>query len=317
MTHADGAAVRQLFDSLKRAPSTAGRYAPHKPLLLLLALARLQHGQRGPFGFAEVEEPMRQLLTEFGPSNAPNTRHLPYWHLQSDSAGQLWQLQLPDALAQHPKGSAPGVTALRRADVSGGLHPAVEQALQRDPALLVDVAQRLLDNTFPDSLHADIANAIGLDLTPPEPKAEYASAGYEVGTRRRRDKAFRDKVLRAYEYRCCVCGFDLRLGHVPVGLEAAHIQWHNVGGPDIETNGLALCALHHKLFDLGAFTLDVPTLKVVFSEHALAGTRGLSGELQHHGKDLLRPVESDALPAPQFLRWNWVNVFKREARRLG
>ena len=40
MTHADGAAVRQLFDSLKRAPSTAERYAPHKPLLLLLALAR-------------------------------------------------------------------------------------------------------------------------------------------------------------------------------------------------------------------------------------------------------------------------------------
>lgn len=317
MTVSDNANVRQLFDGLKRAPSAAGKYAPHKPLLLLLALARLQHGQAGPFGFAEVEEPLRQLLTEFGPSNAPNTRHLPYWHLQSDSAGRLWQLQLPDALVQHPKGTAPGITALRRTDVVGGLHPAVESELQRQPALLVDVARLLLNNTFPESLHDDIANAIGLDLTPPTHRVEYASAQYDSGTRRRRDKAFREKVLRAYEYRCCVCGFDLRLSHVPVGLEAAHIQWHNVGGPDIETNGLALCALHHKLFDLGAFTLDVPTLKVVFSEHALAGTRGLSGELQHHGKDLLRPVEPDALPAPQFLRWNWVNVFKREARRLG
>ncbi|MDZ7813949.1 MAG: HNH endonuclease [Ideonella sp.] len=85
---------------------------------------------------------------------------------------------------------------------------------------------------------------------------------------------------------------------------------------DITTNGLALCALHHKLFDLGAFTVVPESLKVVFSEHALAGTRGLSGELQHHGKDLLRPLEADALPAPGFLHWNWTNVFKREARRL-
>ncbi len=78
MTASDSATVRQLFDGLKRAPSAAGKYAPHKPLLLLLALARLQQGHAGPFAFTEVEEPLRQLLTEFGPSNAPNTRHLPY-----------------------------------------------------------------------------------------------------------------------------------------------------------------------------------------------------------------------------------------------
>ena len=110
--------------------------------------------------------------------------------------------------------------------------------------------------------------------------------------------------------------FDLRVGHVPAGLEAAHIQWHTAGGPDIEPNGLSLCALHHKLFDLGAFTLDPASLKVLFSEHALAGTRGMTGELRHHGQDLLPPVDPGYLPAPEFLDWNWCNVFKREARRL-
>ena len=316
MKPSDSAAVRQLFDNLKRAPSTQGKYAPHKPLLLLLALARLQQGHAGPFAFTEVEEPLRQLLTEFGPSNARNTRHLPFWHLQSDSAGQLWELHVPGTLTHHPKGTAPGITAMRNPEVNGSLHPDIERALLAQPAMLVDMAQLLLNNTFPESLHNDIASAVGLDLTPPEHKAEYASAEYDTGTRRRRDKAFRDKVLRAYEYRCCVCGFDLRLGHVPVGLEAAHIQWHNVGGPDIETNGLALCALHHKLFDRGVFTVETHSLKVLFSEHALSGTRGLTGELQHHGKDLLRPVQEDALPAPEYLDWNWKNVFKREARRL-
>jgi putative restriction endonuclease len=42
-----------------------------------------------------------------------------------------------------------------------------------------------------------------------------------------------------------------------LGLEAAHIKWFQAGGPDIEANGLAMCSLHHKLFDLGVFTIAV------------------------------------------------------------
>lgn len=111
-------------------------------------------------------------------------------------------------------------------------------------------------------------------------------------------------------------GFDLRVGHIPAGLEAAHIQWHTAGGPDIEPNGLSLCALHHKLFDLGAFTLEPASLKVVFSEHALAGGRGLTGELRHHGQDLPQPVDLASRPGPQYIDWNWSYVFKKEARPL-
>jgi putative restriction endonuclease len=43
-------------------------------------------------------------------------------------------------------------------------------------------------------------------------------------------------------------------------------------GPDEESNGPALCTLHHKLFDRGVFTLS-DTLNVVVSERA-SGTRG-------------------------------------------
>jgi hypothetical protein len=73
---------------------------------------------------------------------------------------------------------------------------------------------------------------------------------------RRRDPSFRERVLKAYEYRCAVCGFDVRLKAVPVALDAAHIRSHQAGGPDVEGNGLALCVLHHKTFDLGAFTVS-------------------------------------------------------------
>ncbi len=121
-------------------------------------------------------------------------------------------------------------------------------------------------------------------------------------------------VLLAYEHRCCVCGFDLRIGNVSAGLEAAHIQWHTAGGPDVEANGLSLCALHHKLFDLGAFTLEPGGLRIVFSRHAIAGSKGLSGKLKHHGQPLLRPQSPDCLPGPAFIGWNHHNVFKTPAR---
>lgn len=308
--------IRQLFKGIRRAPGREARYAPHKPLLLLMALARIQQGQIGHFTFAEIEPDLKQLLTEFGPSNAPNTRHLPFWHLHSDEQGRLWDLQLPPALQHHPRGTAPNLTALRREGVSGGFSPAVEQGLRSHPNLIPSLARDLLQDTFPETLHEDIAYAIGLDLTDSGPALKDVEWVYQSGQRKQRNRAFRERVLRAYEYRCCVCGFDLRLGHLPAGLEAAHIQWHTVGGPDIEPNGLSLCALHHKLFDLGVFTLEPSSLKVVFSEHAMSGSRGMTGELRHHGQDLLRPVSVDASPGAGFLQWNWQNVFKREARVL-
>jgi putative restriction endonuclease len=62
-------------------------------------------------------------------------------------------------------------------------------------------------------------------------------------------------VLRAYAYQCAVCGFDGGLGRNPVGTEAAHVRWHSQDGPDEVANGLALCALHHVLLDLGVLGL--------------------------------------------------------------
>jgi putative restriction endonuclease len=59
-----------------------------------------------------------------------------------------------------------------------------------------------------------------------------------------RDSQFRPAVLRAYSYRCAVCGCALKL------VDAAHIV--PVSFPestDEVTNGLALCRLHHGAYD--------------------------------------------------------------------
>jgi putative restriction endonuclease len=297
------------FEGIRRAQRN-GQYAPHKPLLLLLALARVQHGESRLAPFIAVERKLKELLTEFGPTNAQERRHLPFWHLRTDQDGALWQVTGPAALLQRLPGNTPTLGELRDAGVLGGFSPQIYEALKGDPQLLREVAARVLEAFFPATLQPDIAASVGLELEP--------AAGVEPSSliKRRRDPQFRERVLRAYEYRCCVCGFDLRVGHMPAGLEGAHIQWHTVGGPDIETNGLCLCSLHHKLFDLGAFTIQPQGLRVIFSQHAVSADRTLTGVLAHHGKAMLAPQDPALVPGLEFLEWNHKNVFKRPHRVL-
>ena len=57
--------VLDVFDNIRRA-QRAGVYAPHKPLLILLALARVQRGEPRLVEFTAIDTPLRKLLAEFG-----------------------------------------------------------------------------------------------------------------------------------------------------------------------------------------------------------------------------------------------------------
>lgn len=307
--------VLEAFDDIRRA-QRAGTYAPHKPLLILLALARVQHQEPRLVEFAAIDASLKALLAEFGPSNAAKSRHYPFWHLATDGDGALWELRGPRELLMRRAAATPNLGELRTHHVFGGFPEGIDQALRQVPGLLEAVAARVLDVYFPKTLHADIAASVGLSLDRPMTAhaGEQLPANYATVERRRRDPGFRERVLRAYEYRCCICGFDLRIGQISAGLEAAHIQWHHLGGPDVEPNGLALCALHHKLFDLGAFTVEPSEYRVVFSQHAIAGDRRSHGELRHHGQAMLAPQQAGMRPAPALLAWNVKNVFKTPGR---
>jgi putative restriction endonuclease len=197
------------------------------------------------------------------------------------------------------KGDAiPRVTALRSSEVRAGFSSDVQTALTADPGLVARIATRILERHFPESLHQDILNAVGLTL--------------DTTAKQKRDPAFRNRVLKAYEYRCAVCGFDVRLGTVSIALDAAHIRWHQFGGPDVESNGLALCVLHHKTFDLGAFTLADGVLLV--SDQA-NGTTGFAEALTaFHGKPIRAAQHPDWRPLPHHLAWHKLEVFKGAAR---
>ena len=168
-------------------------------------------------------------------------------------------------------------------------------AFGREPELIALVAVRLLDQHFAPGLHEEILDAVGLRLGAPAVAA------------RHRDAAFRTAVLEAYLAECCVCGFSLRLGDGLIGVDAAHIRWHAHGGPDEVPNGLALCALHHRLFDHGAIT--------VLEDHRVRVATALSGSSAREllegldGRPVRLPVDGRLRPRPGHLHWHHAQVF--------
>lgn len=89
----------------------------------------------------------------------------------------------------------------------------------------------------------------------------------------------------------------------------AHIKWHQVGGPDSEENGIALCSLHHKLFDRGVFSLS-GSKQLLVAENA-HGTNGFEEWLMRfHGKEICSPVHPNYAPKEAFINWHVREVFK-------
>jgi putative restriction endonuclease len=277
--------------------SRDGRRAVHKPLLLLLALARIQNEGIGKFQFSSVESKLRELIRTFGTtsnSNTPNA-HYPFWYLRSDGFWEVvWNGEL---LTRGGTKKEPTVVALRENSVLGGFTDEVYELLQANPTLVVEVAQEIVSNAFPATLHMDILLAVGLDGDFSFPATK-------------RDSRFRDYVLQAYSYSCAVCGFDGRLGAASVGVEAAHIRWVQFGGPNRVSNGIALCALHHKIFDMGGLSIDRDNWTLVVSK-SLNGLSSTVQNLHHlHGSRIRLPSDTEDLPLRAHLTWHMQQVFR-------
>jgi len=176
--------------------------------------------------YEEAVDDLRKLLKEFGPYRKMHYPSYPFVKLCNDSG--FWEIQGCRDLNTTRDWTD---RDLIENNTSGGFTAEVYNLLKKDNNLVEELASLILNQYFPRTLHEDILAQVGLDL--------------ESGTQKVRSPEFRNKVLRAYEYCCAVCGFNVRLGDTLVAIEAAHIKWHQYGDQILKTMVLlsVLCTI--------------------------------------------------------------------------
>lgn len=276
----------------------AGERAVSKPLLLLLALAKCVQEVRD-LRFADVDPIIQDLLREFGPHRQRYSPEYPFWRLQNDG---LWEVEDAEDLPRRQSNTDAKRSVLLERNVAARFPEEIYDLFAANHQLVYEVAHSILDSHFAESMHDEILSAIGLSID------------WSTSRRRRRDPGFRERILNAYEHRCAICGFSVHLGSSEIGIEAAHIRWHQAGGADAENNGLALCVMHHKLFDRGALTVHEEDLTVRVSELAHGAGGFADWVTGFHGRQITLPDRPTYRPEPKNLRWHWRQVFRPPPR---
>ena len=100
------------------------------------------------------------------------------------------------------------------------------------------IARSLVDNSLFAAVAGDVLLAVGFAPTP----TQWATASVSVAVVEcRRDATWRAAIIEAWDRQCAFCGYNGQAGGVPIGLEAAHMRWFALDGPDTLDNGMALC----------------------------------------------------------------------------
>jgi putative restriction endonuclease len=116
-----------------------------------------------------------------------------------------------------------------------------------------------------------------------------------------RDRAFRKRVLEAYDCRCALTGLKFVNGGGRAEAEAAHIRSVEANGPDIITNGIALSGTVHWMFDRGLISLS-DNLEILLSRK-INNIDGVRRIINSDG--VARPQANHAWrPHPRYLKWH-------------
>ena len=305
--------------------------APHKPLMLLTVMDLIAQGVVQT-NFIEFNSDLLDVFdlywTKIMGEDKPSNPVLPFFHLQSDG---FWHLI-----------STPGkeqiLAAVTQIRTISQLHDLVLGA-KLDDALFSEMQDSqprnrlravLIQSYFAPELRPEIV-ALGeitteafqysLDLLNcakerfklkgkglKETGEEYQPEARSVG--------FRRIVVKAYNYTCAMCRIRVVTPEGRSAVVAAHIVPWSESYNDDPRNGLALCGLHHWIFDEGLVTVaEDHTIKVstvIPSENG--GTEALHSLF---GRKLHLPDPLTLWPSEDALAWHRTHRFRSvSARRL-
>ena len=289
-----------------------GARAPHKPLMLLLALGRVELGSESRLiRYETADERFKELWEEFGrPGGRPRVEYA-FGRLRNDD--RLWEIPEESQLST-ARSKEISVTEARRLGITGGFRRDVHDLLCGQPELVARAARQILTEHFPPSIHQDILDAVRLAAGPPSHGLDepMPRRGRKVREYTPRDPRFRKRVLEAYDERCAVCEYDIRFGDRLLGLEAAHIRWHSHDGQDVVPNGLALCAVHHKALDRGAMGLKWKGggFRILISGRVRGRSPAARRLVGLHRRAIRPPVRAKDAPDRGFVEWHRGEVFQ-------
>ncbi|MEW5871964.1 MAG: HNH endonuclease [Chloroflexota bacterium] len=124
----------------------------------------------------------------------------------------------------------------------------------------------------------------------------------------RRDDAFREIILREYDFSCAVCQMKFRYESL-VEAQAAHIVPKREHGTDDPRNGLALCRTHHWAFDSGLFAITESYTILVSPVVSRSDVRNFDLESRKEQRILL-PGRDVLHPHSEALSWHRQNIWR-------
>jgi predicted restriction endonuclease len=135
-----------------------------------------------------------------------------------------------------------------------------------------------------------------------------------------RNRGFRQFIMQAYDYSCCICGLKIASPDFLIWeVEAAHIVPHRFFGKDDIWNGIALCRFHHWSFDVGWFTLRHDyTVEVNNEIRKVPYDQGFMGsfDLLRHGLKKNQPIRlpkrNEIFPHENSISWHRQNIFAHQ-----
>lgn len=136
-------------------------FAPHKPLLLLLALDRVLQGGTRLIEFAEVDARLGELLDRFAPNTSPHKNtHYPFGKLENDG---VWEVENSRELSRTAVGHLLRSELLAR-KVRAGFTPAFHAALCRETNAIPNIAQALIEKFLPEVEPLSLMRAVGFHV---------------------------------------------------------------------------------------------------------------------------------------------------------
>ena len=133
------------------------RRAPHKALVLFMALAKVQSNTRW-LSFPEV----KKLIERFGQDGA----HDPFWRLKNDR-GRFWEVRKvpPDRLRSV---DPPSEEELLDFGAEAGFTEEVYNALSQNPRWIVGLAKKIYGDHQVGDSPEEVFRAVGLSSDPPD-----------------------------------------------------------------------------------------------------------------------------------------------------